>query len=90
MKTSDFAFELPEQLIAKYPTEQRTASRLLHLDGLDAVYFYTISQAIHAYGFSYVMNGGARMLTKNRIWQEISGLGTIPLCFYLFTHVDNK
>jgi len=34
MKTSDFAFELPEQLIAKYPTDQRTASRLLHLDGV--------------------------------------------------------
>ena len=34
MKTSDFAFELPEQLIAKYPTERRTASRLLHLDGV--------------------------------------------------------
>jgi S-adenosylmethionine:tRNA ribosyltransferase-isomerase len=34
MKTSDFAFELPEQLIAKYPTEKRTASRLLHLDGV--------------------------------------------------------
>jgi S-adenosylmethionine:tRNA ribosyltransferase-isomerase len=34
MKTSDFAFKLPEQLIAKYPTEQRTASRLLHLDGV--------------------------------------------------------
>jgi S-adenosylmethionine:tRNA ribosyltransferase-isomerase len=34
MKTSDFAFELPEQLIAKYPTEQRSASRLLHLDGV--------------------------------------------------------
>jgi S-adenosylmethionine:tRNA ribosyltransferase-isomerase len=34
MKTTDFAFELPEQLIAKYPTEQRTASRLLHLDGV--------------------------------------------------------
>mgnify|MGYP001139091827 FL=1 len=34
MKTSDFAFELPEQLIAKYPTEQRTDSRLLHLDGV--------------------------------------------------------
>ncbi len=34
MKTSDFAFELPEQLIAKYPTEKRTSSRLLHLDGV--------------------------------------------------------
>ena len=33
MKLSDFSFELPEKLIAKYPTQQRTASRLLHLDG---------------------------------------------------------
>ncbi|MDM7859678.1 tRNA preQ1(34) S-adenosylmethionine ribosyltransferase-isomerase QueA [Alteromonas sp. ASW11-36] len=33
MKLADFHFELPERLIAKYPTEQRTASRLLCLNG---------------------------------------------------------
>ncbi len=33
MKVSDFRFELPESLIARYPTEQRSASRLLHLKG---------------------------------------------------------
>ncbi|MFB0912992.1 MAG: S-adenosylmethionine:tRNA ribosyltransferase-isomerase, partial [Glaciecola sp.] len=33
MKLSDFYFDLPEQLIAKHPTEQRTQSRLLHLEG---------------------------------------------------------
>ena len=33
MKTSDFGFDLPEHLIAKYPTADRTASRLLHLKG---------------------------------------------------------
>tara|TARA_B100001094_G_scaffold295291_1_gene316535 strand:+ start:15529 stop:16563 length:1035 start_codon:yes stop_codon:yes gene_type:complete len=33
MQVSDFYFDLPESLIARYPTEQRTASRLLHLDG---------------------------------------------------------
>ncbi|MBU3021786.1 tRNA preQ1(34) S-adenosylmethionine ribosyltransferase-isomerase QueA [Aestuariibacter sp. A3R04] len=33
MKLSDFTFELPEHLIAKYPVEKRTASRLLCLDG---------------------------------------------------------
>ncbi|MBT0585716.1 tRNA preQ1(34) S-adenosylmethionine ribosyltransferase-isomerase QueA [Alteromonas oceanisediminis] len=33
MKLSDFHFELPESLIAKYPTPERTASRLLCLDG---------------------------------------------------------
>ncbi|MCU7555663.1 tRNA preQ1(34) S-adenosylmethionine ribosyltransferase-isomerase QueA [Alteromonas sp. ASW11-19] len=34
MKLKDFSFELPEHLIAKYPTEQRAASRLLHLNGV--------------------------------------------------------
>lgn len=33
MKLADFNFELPERLIAKYPTEQRTASRMLCLNG---------------------------------------------------------
>ncbi|MFT5276447.1 MAG: S-adenosylmethionine:tRNA ribosyltransferase-isomerase [Glaciecola sp.] len=33
MKLSDFYFELPERLIAKHPTEQRTQSLLLHLNG---------------------------------------------------------
>lgn len=33
MKTSDFGFSLPEHLIAKYPTAERTASRLLRLNG---------------------------------------------------------
>jgi S-adenosylmethionine:tRNA ribosyltransferase-isomerase len=33
MRTSDFDFELPEALIAQHPAKERTASRLLHLDG---------------------------------------------------------
>jgi len=33
MKLSDYRFTLPEHLIAKYPTEDRTASRLLQLNG---------------------------------------------------------
>jgi len=33
MKTQDFDFDLPEQLIAQHPTIKRNASRLLHLDG---------------------------------------------------------
>ncbi len=35
MKTSDFRFDLPEELIAQYPSEQRSASRLLALSGTD-------------------------------------------------------
>ena len=34
MKVSDFDFELPDELIAKYPPEQRGQSRLLHVDGV--------------------------------------------------------
>jgi S-adenosylmethionine:tRNA ribosyltransferase-isomerase len=33
MKTSDFDFFLPDELIARYPLSERTASRLLHVDG---------------------------------------------------------
>ncbi len=30
---SDFHFNLPDELIARYPTAERSASRLLHLNG---------------------------------------------------------
>ena len=33
MQVSDFHFELPDELIARYPQPERTASRLLHLNG---------------------------------------------------------
>jgi S-adenosylmethionine:tRNA ribosyltransferase-isomerase len=33
MKTSDFDFDLPPELIAQFPVEARSQSRLLHLDG---------------------------------------------------------
>ncbi|PCJ49250.1 MAG: tRNA preQ1(34) S-adenosylmethionine ribosyltransferase-isomerase QueA [Gammaproteobacteria bacterium] len=33
MQLTDFTFKLPDQLIARYPLEERTASRLLSLDG---------------------------------------------------------
>src|SRR5689334_12996347 len=32
MKLSDFEYELPDELIARYPLEKRSASRLLCLD----------------------------------------------------------
>lgn len=33
MRVTDFSFDLPDELIARYPTAQRNASRLLTLDG---------------------------------------------------------
>ncbi len=35
MRLSDFQFELPDELIARYPTAERTASRLMVLNGAD-------------------------------------------------------
>lgn len=37
MKVSDFDFELPPELIANYPTAERTQSRLLTVDGKDGL-----------------------------------------------------
>lgn len=33
MRVADFSFDLPDELIARYPMPNRTASRLLTLDG---------------------------------------------------------
>ncbi|WP_404400190.1 tRNA preQ1(34) S-adenosylmethionine ribosyltransferase-isomerase QueA [Idiomarina seosinensis] len=36
LKVSDFNFQLPDELIARYPQQQRSASRLLTVDSADA------------------------------------------------------
>jgi len=36
MRTQDFDFYLPEHLIAQHPTSDRTASRILHLNGINS------------------------------------------------------
>ena len=38
MKTREFFYELPAELIAQYPAAQRTASRLLHIDRQGATF----------------------------------------------------
>ena len=35
MKTSDFYYDLPKELIAQDPLEDRSSSRLLHLSNID-------------------------------------------------------
>ena len=40
MHRSDFSYELPEELIAQHPLKERSASRLLHLDGATGASFH--------------------------------------------------
>lgn len=40
MKVSDFHFDLPDELIARYPKPERTASRLLQLNGENGEIFH--------------------------------------------------
>ena len=51
MKLSDFDYELPAELIAQHPAAERTASRLLHLDGasgaIEDLRFSDIASLIH-------------------------------------------
>ncbi|MBV1877185.1 MAG: tRNA preQ1(34) S-adenosylmethionine ribosyltransferase-isomerase QueA [Pseudomonadales bacterium] len=52
MQVSDFTFELPAHLIAKYPMADRSASRLLHLDAgtgkISHYHFSDLQQLLYA------------------------------------------
>lgn len=49
MKTQDFNFYLPTELIAQYPTEQRTSSRLLYLDSTQSILQDTMFSSLPSY-----------------------------------------
>jgi S-adenosylmethionine:tRNA ribosyltransferase-isomerase len=42
MRLSDFSYELPDELIARYPLKERSASRLLHLDAKSKAFAHKI------------------------------------------------
>jgi len=63
MKTSDFNYELPEELIAQTPLERRDASRLLHLDK-------TTGEIEHRHFFElpdYLQKGDCLVLNDSRV-----------------------
>lgn len=59
MKTTDFDFSLPDELIAQYPLPNRTSSRLLHYHqstkSIDHLFFYELSNRLNP-GDLLVMN----------------------------------
>ncbi len=77
MKTSDFYYDLPQELIAQTPLQQRDSSRLLVLhkeDGcLEHRHFYDILDYLHA-GDCLVMNN-SRVLPARLLGHRIPGGG---------------
>ena len=80
MKTQDFDFNLPPKLIAQFPTEQRTSSRMLHLDGsnnqLQDVQFSDLSRYLRA-GDAIVLNDTA--VINARLTGEKSSGGRVEV-----------
>ena len=63
MKTSDFFYDLPEELIAQTPIEPRCNSRLLHLDKnsgeIEHRHFYSLPE--------YLKEGDCLVLNNTRV-----------------------
>jgi S-adenosylmethionine:tRNA-ribosyltransferase-isomerase (queuine synthetase) len=75
MKTSDFYYELPEELIAQTPLERRDSSRLLHMDrktgALEHRHFYDIAEYLNP-GDTLVVNN-SRVLPARLLGRRPSG-----------------
>ena len=75
MKTSDFYYDLPEELIAQTPLEKRDGSRLLHLDkntgAVEHRHFFDLPEYLHE-GDCLVLND-SRVLPARLIGHRESG-----------------
>lgn len=75
MKTSDFYYDLPQELIAQTPLEKRDASRLLHLDRESGAIEHSVFSALPNYlraGDCLVMND-SRVLPARLLGTRASG-----------------
>lgn len=81
MKTSDFNFDLPEELIAQFPIQQRDASRLLTLDKKTGEiahrHFYDLPIFLKA-GDCLVLNN-SRVLPARLIGRREPGGGAVEI-----------
>ncbi|MSP86302.1 MAG: tRNA preQ1(34) S-adenosylmethionine ribosyltransferase-isomerase QueA [Methylotenera sp.] len=63
MRTEDFDFYLPSELIAQHPTSDRTASRMLHLNGADG----SLSDQLFLDLPSYLQTGDLVIFNDTRV-----------------------
>ena len=77
MKTSDFNFDLPQELIAQTPIEKRDASRLLVLDKNSGAWehrhFFDLPEYLHP-GDCLILND-SRVLPARLLGQRLPGGG---------------
>ncbi len=78
MRTQDFDFDLPEHLIAQHPTDERAASRLLHLNATSIVdrQFETLPDQL-AEGDVLVLNN--TKVIKARLFGQKSSGGRVEV-----------
>ena len=87
MKTSDFYYDLPQELIAQTPLDRRDASRLLTLDKhtgrTEHHHFYELPQFLRP-GDCLVLNN-SRVLPARLIGHRPTGGAVEPVSY---THLD--
>ncbi len=80
MKTRNFSFDLPPELIAQHPPERRGSSRLLVLDKESGVISHSSMSEVHSFiepGTVMVFNDSR--VRKARLFAESSDGGTVEL-----------
>ena len=85
MKTSDFAFDLPEELIAQDPLEDRSSSRLMLLDKNTGEISHRIFHEIT----SFLRAGDCLVINDTKVIKNIFDVArnVIPIicqCFFSF------
>ncbi|MDC1507426.1 tRNA preQ1(34) S-adenosylmethionine ribosyltransferase-isomerase QueA [Oceanospirillaceae bacterium] len=63
MQVSDFSFHLPKELIARYPAPERTASRLMHLNGESG----TVSHGVFTDLLEFIQVGDLLVLNNTKV-----------------------
>ena len=81
MKTSDFNFDLPQELIAQTPLERRDASRLLVLDKNSGAWehrhFFDLPEYLHP-GDCLILND-SRVLPARLLGQRLPSRFPLPI-----------
>ena len=81
MKTHDFYYDLPEELIAQTPLAQRDSSRLMHVDRntgcVSHHHFYDIVDMLHP-GDCLVMNN-SRVLPARLLGNRVPSMGAVEV-----------